>query len=511
MLTRSTRPAGADPGYDCGWRKLALEFAPHIQPWITVAQRRELADALQLQSLCNTTLQLDHDPPRRRQSDSSPVKNPEDSLFVDPTHGSDAAPGTVASPLRTLPRALMLSRAKQVQSIVLRDGTYHLNSTLLLGSLDSGLTITAHEGETAVLSGGVPLQGLAWRPSHINPAHIAVATVPASVMARLPHGITALQLDSARVTRARFPNANPELDLFPTGYAGGGSWLKPEYKGVPCTDVSEPCGVSTVYHRAATPPSQCDSGWCYFSAEHPDQGGCSSDFVNWTVGVGGACDVYDPPRSYWCSDSYKPRMFAADELHTRHPAGLTLDRQVLPRAPYRNPQGAVVHTWRPGHWYTWMFEVDRFITNGSLLNSSARHSWTIFNNTNDIAGLLPSPRTSNQAVKYLGDFLTADACWAACNRTNCSVFTYHSPQFHAQGGGSWAKGCYSRTDGAWAPGAQVNVTSGRGPEPAPGAFVFGRGGNQGGEGSDTGAEYFVENGNTQLLDPVVVLPVCIVH
>lgn len=24
---------------------------------------------------------------------------------------------------------------------------------------------------------------------------------------------------------------------------------------------------------------------------------------------------------------------------------------------YANPEGAIVHAWRPGHWYTWMFEV----------------------------------------------------------------------------------------------------------------------------------------------------------
>ena len=45
------------------------------------------------------------------------------------------------------------------------------------------------------------------------------------------------------------------------------------------------------------------------------------------------------------------------------------------------------------------------------------------------------------------------------------------------------------------------MTSGRGPDKDHGAFLFGRGGNQGGEGSDTGAEYYVENGtiSTQLL------------
>eukprot|EP01045_Picozoa_sp_COSAG04_P052220 COSAG04_NODE_22141_length_360_cov_1.337165_1_plen_98_part_01 len=98
-----------------------------------------------------------------------------------------------------------------------------------------------------------------------------------------------------------------------------------------------------------------------------------------------------------------------------------------------------------------MFEVDQYMVNSSL----TRQSWDIFNNTNDIGGLLPQPRTSNAAVRYLGDFTSAEACWAACNRTNCSVFTFHSPAFHAQGDGAWAKGCYARNDGVWAPGHKV--------------------------------------------------------
>ena len=34
------------------------------------------------------------------------------------------------------------------------------------------------------------------------------------------------------------------------------------------------------------------------------------------------------------------------EMHTRHPAGMTLPDGVPTPTP-----GAVVHAWRPGHWY----------------------------------------------------------------------------------------------------------------------------------------------------------------
>jgi hypothetical protein len=27
--------------------------------------------------------------------------------------------------------------------------------------------------------------------------------------------------------------------------------------------------------------------------------------------------------------------------------------------PYKSPAGAVFQAWRPGHWASWMFEVDR--------------------------------------------------------------------------------------------------------------------------------------------------------
>ena len=44
------------------------------------------------------------------------------------------------------------------------------------------------------------------------------------------------QVNGLRATLARYPNSNPEVDLFPTGYIlNGGSWLPPADEDTPVT------------------------------------------------------------------------------------------------------------------------------------------------------------------------------------------------------------------------------------------------------------------------------------
>ena len=58
-----------------------------------------------------------------------------------------------------------------------------------------------------------------------------VTTLTPAQAALLPGGkITSLRVGGARATRARYPNANPELDLFPKGYVTAKTnWLAPVY------------------------------------------------------------------------------------------------------------------------------------------------------------------------------------------------------------------------------------------------------------------------------------------
>ena len=39
---------------------------------------------------------------------------------------------------------------------------------------------------------------------------------------------------------------------------------------------------------------------------------------------------------------------------------MVADRSKLPNQPYKNATGAIVQTWRPAHWASWMFEVGKY-------------------------------------------------------------------------------------------------------------------------------------------------------
>jgi hypothetical protein len=50
--------------------------------------------------------------------------------------------------------------------------------------------------------------------------------------------------------------------------------------------------------------------------------------------------------------------------------------------------------------------------------------------------------------------------------------------------GDYVGGCYGTAEGGWSPTAQDKVTSARGPHSGATTLKFGKGGNQGGEGSE---------------------------
>lgn len=163
------RPLRAPVDVDCAWRPLALEYAAHVQPWLTAAQLSAIHDSLFAGTQCNASAADAllaahapapplHPPPR--------AAAPPPTLYVDPAAGSDANPGTQALPLRSLAAALNASRALHAPGapavIALRAGTHFLGATLRLSPLDSGLAFEAFPGEAPVVSGALSVQGLAW-------------------------------------------------------------------------------------------------------------------------------------------------------------------------------------------------------------------------------------------------------------------------------------------------------------------------------------------------------------
>jgi len=494
-LTKSSRPDGIDPEFDCAWRKSAYAYAPMIQPWITNDETKmnDIFLALELGSLCNQTFMFplaampkqheirDQYQPKfeqRLKSASSSV-----TFFVDPINGKDNQPfapdsGSITKPFKTIDSAVAATRAVRssipgmVAAVMLRGGVHYMAETLSLGPEDSSLTIAAYNNEQVVVSGGVHIDNIVWKPSESNPK-IMVADLSNQ---DLPHGVPALQYGDeyarVRAVQARYPNANPEVDLFPKGYiTANTNWSLPEFNGQVC-DPRKHCGKSVTL----TKPAPVDE-W-------------HGMYQDWTTGVGGACDAYFPDRSPWCSSDFYPERQI--ELHTRHPSGVDGGSH-LPNMPYSAPGGAMVHAWRPGHWYTWMFEVD------SMSDVTNVNNWTSYNNSNNVFGLVTTPGQSNDDVTFLGTFGTEQECFAACQKnSNCKDYTWHHPDFPQQ---PYRSQCYFANHGMWNPHSQTGITSARGPHIEGGLFKFGAGGNQGGEGNEKAGEWFVTNVQEELDSP----------
>ena len=133
-----------------------------------------------------------------------------------------------------------------------------------------------------------------------------------------------------RAPRARHPNADPERDLWPTGYiAGAAAWLQPTNRPLP------PAPVNVANAALATRGS--------------------ADFQNYSGGIGGPCAVFDPPFSYWCS----PHPRGGGGFQYFVPAGVEHAAGDFPDTGgwARRGAGATAHVWRRSHWANWMFDV----------------------------------------------------------------------------------------------------------------------------------------------------------
>ena len=223
--------------FDCSWRGLAWEWAPALQPWLNGTQRRQIFDALELGTTCKQPSPIEPlDTPLAAETTTSATSSAT-TIYVAPA-GSDDAAGTQQDPFATIARAVEAARvirpiaaatsAASHATIYLRAGTYYLAAAVELDDRDSHLTISAYNGEHVVISGGVRISGLKWQPS-VEDQGDAVYVADVSSY-DLPRGIPALLHRGQRATLARYPNANPELDLFPLGYISDQTdWFPPEF------------------------------------------------------------------------------------------------------------------------------------------------------------------------------------------------------------------------------------------------------------------------------------------
>lgn len=259
----------------CDQRELALEYAHDIQPWLSGTQLQEIADALDgtpesqncsvsvpLQLLDKSPSTPSHDAPSWNESHDDITS----LIFVDFALGHDGNDGSITAPIKHVHSALDKLRQRlgakyreSFKKIVLRKGRHFIPFPISLGSDDSNLLMTNHDGERVVLSGGIPLQ-CTWHKykDGTDGMHYYQCTVPED------SGITdieGLRVNGRRAIRARYPNGDPEY--FPCGFCSNltaSSWLPPNMPSQPSV-VIHPSEPGTLPFRVLTDSSReisCD-------------------------------------------------------------------------------------------------------------------------------------------------------------------------------------------------------------------------------------------------------------
>ena len=403
-------PANVPLDFACAWRSFAAEYGISLRPDAAGLLR----DAVQLTTLCNATVMLEEAMPTKLAMKQF-VSSASTTIYVDGVAGSDSNPGTLTSPLLTIAAGVAKSRGlTRPTTLYLRGATYHLTSTIQLTSVDSGLTISSYQGESAWLSGAAIVPTPVWTPysvtngskveilpnednangcSHDAATSICVCTPLASTDACVakfestsgstaftyhdpslgqPWGsqccvrldsvwnptalpmhtsgrliskasniwmtkinatsVVDLRVNGMRAVRARFPNANPETDLFPLGWVTTKStWLPPK--------PSPPIIAINVFNAALSLRN-------------------STENANYTGALGGSCHVYDPPFSYWCSEH--PAGGGGFQYYV--PGGVITAAGTLPS--FSVNAGSVnipqLNVWRAAHWANWAFEIESF-------------------------------------------------------------------------------------------------------------------------------------------------------
>ena len=333
-------------------RQLALDFALHIQPHLNYNQLQQIADAL-------------NGSPEAQNCDVKPTNNtqfkhssaykptiPTDNvieIFVS-TDGDDTiGDGTLSNPFQSISKALshmVLTRVlNQYGIIYLREGIYYVLETIHFKPDHSNIMITPYHNETVTISGGIPLYNCSqWElykktSDNKNIYKIDLSNSLTLKLLDKPNFIPGLRVNNTRAIRARYPNANPELDGF-------GSSLEALYWVPPIPPLKPAEQYKPLY------PMRNESA--------------TYEFMYYQLGIGGICNQFDPPAGYWCGTETEGGGASTYSI----PHGLAYNKTILPHAPYNNINGGIISTWRPAHWASWFFEIGGYDSDGMVMNFS---------------------------------------------------------------------------------------------------------------------------------------------
>ena len=404
--------------FDCKMRALAVEFASHIQPWRPAATFSEIVDALngakEKASGCVVQVPAGLGVSGSRFGPIVPLTVGGGFIqwFVS-INGNDSNNGTELFPFRTVSVALAAARSNVGGSnqIILRAGTYFLTATIVLDAADSGLTIQSFPGEEAWISGGVPLSGLTWSPYNVSStnaswevyANINAVTGASNPYPAIINGTTDTADECASRCKADYAAGGPctiytwhdanqagyakqcwfridghwspvpqsghfsgrvvNMNVWVTSLVGMGVSNVPglRYNGTRLTRARYPNGLPeteffmspNVFRADWTPQQSPRVPDFQIDIPSPVRNTSVSMFQTFTTGVGGTCDRFQPAAGYFCSTAVQ----GGGSVVYYAPIAMQAGPAILPNLPYKNATGAVVQTWRPGHWASWMFEV----------------------------------------------------------------------------------------------------------------------------------------------------------
>eukprot|EP00040_Diaphanoeca_grandis_P029129 m.169705 g.169705 ORF g.169705 m.169705 type:complete len:918 (-) comp31584_c0_seq1:57-2810(-) len=166
----------------------------------------------------------------------------------------------------------------------------------------------------------------------------------------VPPTMTGLRVGGKRAIRARWPNGDPEYQLFPQGWVSpqGKAWGKPKQYPI-ASDI-----INYNPNRSTEGPCSSSSGYCYYA-----------------TGVGGACAGlgYEPPSGYWCA-AEPPR---GTTYSTAVPSSLTYTAADFDGRAWTKWKAneSVVNAFRNGHWFSYVFLLDGYDA------ATQQMSWTV--------------------------------------------------------------------------------------------------------------------------------------
>jgi hypothetical protein len=348
------RSTGMPQAVDCLVRTEAWAYAQKLQGATRSADAMKLVfDALGIEEDCGAAPPLPSSPSKAKTAGLATV-----GIFVDPVAGSDANPGTAAAPLRTIgaaAEAAARAGAGVSVDVLLRPGEHVLGATVQLNASHSNTRFVS--AELVQLEGGIgggagarvevtgasePLSSLSWSfvPGGMRGDRPGDNVWVADVVGAGGKGsFDALRLDGQRVTRARFPNADPELAQTDANYI-----MATAFPSINWTAAPVPLATTYTTEGDASLPHRAEQ---------------MAVFGSYYIGTGGSCAVYDPPESYWCSNHTS----GGGAFPFRTPTALQFPDAALPSAKsWKDPvgDGAILNVYRPSRWSNWMFEMASF-------------------------------------------------------------------------------------------------------------------------------------------------------